>query len=76
MNWKFQLTRKPKFMSSTDSNEKHMLHTKSNNIEVTINNFIQELFDLLLDRYQEGMEQSFIVRKGVPAPPPSKAPTP
>ena len=55
-------------MSSTDSNEKHMLHTKSNNIEVTINNFIQELFDLLLDRYQEGMEQSFIVRKGVPAP--------
>ena len=69
MNWKFQLTRKPKFMSSTDSNEKHMLHTKSNNIEVTINNFIQELFDLLLDRYQEGMEQSFIVRKGVPAPP-------
>ena len=63
-------------MSSTDSNEKHMLHTKSNNIEVTINNFIQELFDLLLDRYQEGMEQSFIVRKGVPAPPRSKAPTP
>ena len=41
-------------MSSTDS----MLHTKSNNIEIMMKNFIQELFDLLLDRYQEGMEQS------------------
>ena len=37
------------------------LHTKSNNIEILIGNetveIIEELFDSLLQRYQEGLEE-------------------
>ena len=49
---------KPKFMSSTDSNEKHTVHTKNDNIEIMIGKdtteIIQKRFDSFLDRYQEG----------------------
>ena len=52
---------KPKFISSIDSNEKCILQTKSDNIEIMIvkdtDEIIQELFDSLLNRYQEGLEQ-------------------
>ena len=33
---KIQLTMKPEFMSSKDSNEKRILHTKSDGIEIMI----------------------------------------
>ena len=33
---KVQLTMKPKFMSSADSNEKHTIHTKDDNIKIMI----------------------------------------
>ena len=59
---KLQLTMKPKFMLLTDSNEKRMLHTKNDNVENMFSKdadeIIQELFDSLLERYQEGLEQS------------------
>ena len=44
-----------------DSNETS-LHTESNNIEIVIGNetdeIIEELFESLLQRYQEGLEES------------------
>ena len=36
--WKMHLTMKPKFMSSTDSNDKRTMHSKSDNISVMIRN--------------------------------------
>ena len=51
---KIQLTIKPEFMLSTDSNEKRMLHIKSDNVEIMIDNdtdkIIQELFNSFLWR--------------------------
>ena len=59
---KLQLTMKPKSMLLTYSNEKRMLHTKNDNVENMFSKdadeIIQELFDSLLERYQEGLEQS------------------
>ena len=61
--WKIQLTMKAKFMSSTDSTilKKRTMHTTSDNAEVMIgkdtDEIILELFDSLLDRYQEGLEE-------------------
>ena len=51
---KILLTMKPKFISSTDSNEKHITH-KRDNIENMIgensDEIVHELFDSLLPRY-------------------------
>ena len=59
---KLQLTMKPKCMLLTDSNEKRMLHTKNDNVENMFSKdadeIVQELFGSLLERYQEGLEQS------------------
>ena len=48
--------------SSKDSNETHTMHRKSDGIEIMIGNetdeTIEELFDSLLQRYQEKLEQS------------------
>ena len=59
---KLQLTMKPKFMLLTDSNEKRMLHTENDNVENMFSKdadeIIQELFDSLRERYQDGLEQS------------------
>ena len=45
---------KTEFMLSTDSNEKRLLHIKSDNVEIMIDNdtdkIIQELFDSFLWR--------------------------
>ena len=53
---------KPKFMSSTDSNENCTVNNESENIEITIgedtDEIIQELFDLLSHSYQASLEQS------------------
>ena len=48
------------FISSLDTNEFCIMHTKSNNIEITngteTNDIITELFESFLRRYQEGLE--------------------
>ena len=49
------------FMSSKDSDETWAMHTKSNNIEIMIGNetdeIIRELFQFLLQKNQEGLEE-------------------
>ena len=62
--WKIELTMTIDFMSfedSKDSNETS-LHIKRNNIETMVGNetneIIEELFDSLLQRHQEGLEES------------------
>ena len=49
------------FISSKDSDEIRTMHTKSNNIEIMMGNetneIIEELFESLLQRYQEGLEE-------------------
>ena len=51
-----------KFISSKDSNEIRIMHTKSDNIEIMMgsktDDIIDELFKSLLQKYQEGLEQS------------------
>ena len=53
---------KLKFMSSTDSNEKRMLHTKCDSVVIMINedtyDIIQQLSDSLLNKYKKGLEES------------------
>ena len=50
------------FISSKDSDETCNMHTKSNNIEIMvgseIDEIIEELFESLLQRYQEGLEET------------------
>ena len=58
---KIQLTMAINFMSSKDSDETHIMHTKSNNIKIMLSNetdkIIREIFESLLQRYQEGLEE-------------------
>ena len=48
--------------SKDDSDEIHTMHTKSDNIEIVMgsetNEIAEELFKSLLQRYQEGLEES------------------
>ena len=48
--------------SKPDSNETHTMRTKSNNVEIMMGSetdeFIKGLFEPLLERYQEGLEES------------------
>ena len=50
------------FISSKDFGEIRTMHTKSHNIEIMMGNetdeIIEEFFKSLLDRYQEGLEES------------------
>ena len=50
------------FISSKDSDETRTMHTKSNNMEIMMGNetdeIIKELFEYLLQKYQEGLEES------------------
>ena len=50
------------FLSSKDANEEQVMHSKSDNIEVMIydntNEAIEKNFELLLSRYQIGLETS------------------
>ena len=59
---KIQLIIAINFMSSKDSNETRTMPTKSDNIEIMIGNetdeIIEELFESLLQRYEEGLEES------------------
>ena len=49
------------FISSKDSDETRTMHIKSNNIEIMMGNeagkVIEELFESLLQRYKEGLEE-------------------
>ena len=60
--WKIRLTIAINFISSRDSDETWNMHSKSDNIEIMIGNETDEiivvLFDSLLQRYQEKLEQS------------------
>ena len=59
---KIQLTIKINFISSKDSEETRNMSTKSDNIEIMTGSetdeIIEELFESLLQRYQEGLEES------------------
>ena len=60
--WKIQLSAEINFISSKpDSDETRIMHTKSDNIEIMIasdtNEVIKELFNSVLQRYQENLEE-------------------
>ena len=60
--WKIQLTAEITFTSlKPDSNEKCIMHTKSDNTEIRIgndtNDVIKELFKSFLQRYQESLQE-------------------
>ena len=61
--WKIQLTMEINFISSKDSNETRIMHTKSYNIEIMIGNqtnqIIKNVLESLLQKYQEGLEVIF-----------------
>ena len=60
--WKIQLTMAINFISSKDSDETRIMHTKSNNVEIMVgsetNEIIKDLFESFLKKYQEGLEES------------------
>ena len=57
-----QLTIAINFVSSKDKDEERVMHSKSNNIEIMINDkadeAIEEPFQSLISRYQIGLETS------------------
>ena len=60
--WKIRLTAEINFISlKPDSNETHIMHTKSDNTEIKngsdTNEVIKELFKSFLQRYQEGLQE-------------------
>ena len=58
--WKIQLTIANNFISSIDNDEEHVIHSKSDKVEIMINDkadeVIKELFDSLKNRYQNNLE--------------------
>ena len=58
--WKIQLTIANSFISSINNNEERVMHSKSDNIEIMINDeadeVIKEIFDSLKNRYQNNFE--------------------
>ena len=59
--WKIQLTIAINFISSKDTNEERVMHSKSDNIEIMINDKadeVTELFQSLLSRYEIRLEIS------------------
>ena len=58
--WKIQLTIANNFISSIDNNEECVMHSKSDNIEIMINDkldeVIKELFGLLKNRFANKLE--------------------
>ena len=67
--WKVQLIMIINFMYSKDSDGIRTMLTKSNNIEIIMGNeadeIIEELFESLLQKYQEGLEEKMRGRKCV-----------
>ena len=60
--WKIQLSMTINFISSKDSDETRTMRTKCDNIEIMMrdetDDIIKELFESLLQRYQEGLEKN------------------
>ena len=60
--WKIQLKIAINFISSKDSKETRTMHKNSDNIEIMMNierdDIMNELFRSLLQKYQEGLEES------------------
>ena len=60
--WKIQLTIAINFIFSKDNDGECVMHSRSNNIEIVINDkvdeVIEQLFQSLLSRYQMGLETS------------------
>ena len=58
--WKIQLKIANNIISSIDNDEEHLMHSKSDNIEIMINDEAdevkKELFDALKKRYQNNLE--------------------
>ena len=58
--WKIQLTMQITFISSLDTGEFRIMHSKSNNVEIMMgietDDTINELFESFLKKYQEGLE--------------------
>ena len=58
--WKIQLTIANNFTSSRDNDEECVMHSKSDKVEIMINDeadeFIKELFDSLKNSYQNNLE--------------------
>ena len=59
--WKIKLSMTINFISSKDFDEISTLHTNSHNTEIIIggetDDFIKKLFEFLLQKYQEGLEE-------------------
>ena len=59
--WKIQLIIAINFIFSKDNDEEHVRHSKSDNIEIMINDkaneVIKELFKLMKNRYQNNLEE-------------------
>ena len=60
--WKIQLAIANNFISSKDNDEEQLMHSKSDHIEILINDeedeVIEELFKSLHNRYQNNLEKS------------------
>ena len=60
--WKINLTMAINFLYFKDSEEIRTMHSKSDNIEITIgcetNEIIENVFDSFLQRCQKGLEES------------------
>ena len=60
--WKIHLIMAMNFISSEDSDETRIMDSKSDNLEIMMGSetdeIIEELFESLLQRYQEGLEES------------------
>ena len=56
--WKIQLTMQITFISSLDTGEFHIMHSKSNSVEIMsgieADDIINELFESFFKKYQEG----------------------
>ena len=64
--WKVQLTIAINFISSKDTDKNSVMHSKSDNIEITISNkaeeVIEELLQSLPSRYQVRLEISMKIK--------------
>ena len=62
--WKIQLSIANNFISSIDNDEECVMHSKSDNIDIMINDetdaIIKELFDSLKNRYQNRKQKTTI----------------
>ena len=58
--WKINLTLTTNFISSKDSDETQIMHSRNDNLEIMMGSqtceIVEELFESLLQRYQEGLE--------------------